>query len=314
MTAFPAACAGNDIARANVAFCLSHFSILKRHIVRKREGQRSAARPRHICQTATGLAAALPFVNRGGESRGGMRETAGKERATTIAARSWRRSPRISSPLSFLRRLPTSPLSKPHLLQATGDCAGRTNRHMGNAGPHTGERAAVEAPRGRIERAFVLMPIRGYSPHRLPQGQARQAAPWTRPLTLSPRRLSKRGALPQACGLPAFRAPSGIWGADPCDGRLNQRFRRDCAAAGYPGATGFLKKSPLSELSSESGLHFITSGSYHHPLKRLRTSLHSSAPPAAVSSSANQSRGFAPSPVSGTAAFSEAPQTVQTPS
>lgn len=57
----------------------------------------------------------------GDESRGGMRETAGKERATTIAARSWRRSPRISSPLSFLRRLPTSPLSKPHLLQATGD-------------------------------------------------------------------------------------------------------------------------------------------------------------------------------------------------
>lgn len=114
----------------------------------------------------------------GDESRGGMRETAGKERATTIAARSWRRSPRISSPLSFLRRLPTSPLSKPHLLQATGDRAGRTNRHMGNAGPHTGERAAVEAPRGRIERAFVLMPIRGYSPHRLPQGQARQAAPW----------------------------------------------------------------------------------------------------------------------------------------
>ena len=146
--------------------------------MRKREGQRSAARPRHICQTATGLAAALPFVNRGGESRGGMRETAGKERATTIAARSWWRSPRISSPLSFLRRLPTSPLSKPHLLQATGDRAGRANRHMGNAGPHTGERAAVEAPRGRIERAFVLMPIRGYSPHRLPQGQARQAAPW----------------------------------------------------------------------------------------------------------------------------------------
>ena len=146
--------------------------------MRKREGQRSAARPRHICQTATGLAAALPFVNRGGESRGGMRETAGKERATTIAARSWWRSLRISSPLSFLRRLPTSPLSKPHLLQATGDRAGRTNRHMGNAGPHTGERAAVEAPRGRIERAFVLMPIRGYSPHRLPQGQARQAAPW----------------------------------------------------------------------------------------------------------------------------------------
>ena len=65
-----------------------------------------------------------------------------------------------------------------NLLQATGDRAGRTNRHMGNAGPHTGERAAVEAPRGRIERAFVLMPIRGYSPHRLPQGQARQAAPW----------------------------------------------------------------------------------------------------------------------------------------
>ena len=120
--AFPAARAGNGIARAIVVLCLSHFSILKRHIVRKREGQRSAARPRHICQTATGLAAALPFVNRGGdESRGGMRETAGKERATTIAARSWRRSPRISSPLSFLRRLPTSPLSKPHLLQATGD-------------------------------------------------------------------------------------------------------------------------------------------------------------------------------------------------
>ena len=130
----------------------------------------------------------------------------------------------------------------------------------------------------------------------------------------SPRRLSKRGALPLECGAPAFRAPSGIWGAGPCDGRLNQRFRRDYAAAGYPGATGFLKKSPLSDESSESGLHFITSGSYHHPLKRLRTSLHSSAPPAAVSSSANQSRGFAPSPVSGTAAFSEAPQTVQTPS
>ena len=110
-------------------------------------------------------------------------------------------------------------------------------------------------------------------------------------------------------------APAGHWGDfPPCDGRLNQRFRRDCAAAGYSGATGFLKKSPLSDESSESGLHFITSGSYHHPLKRLRTSLHSSAPPAAVSSSANQSRGFAPSPVSGTAAFSEAPQTVQTPS
>lgn len=57
----------------------------------------------------------------GDESRGGMRETAGKERALTITARSWRRSPRISSPLSFLRRLPTSLLSKPHLLQATGD-------------------------------------------------------------------------------------------------------------------------------------------------------------------------------------------------
>lgn len=46
----------------------------------------------------------------------------------------------------------------------------------------TGLQAAMEAPRGRIERAFVLMPIRGYSPHRLPQGQARQAAPWARPL------------------------------------------------------------------------------------------------------------------------------------
>lgn len=181
----------------------------------------------------------------------------------------------------------------------------------------TGLQAAVEAPRGRIERAFVLMPIRGYSPHRLPQGQARQAAPWTRPLTLSPRRLSKRCALPQACGLPAFRRtlPPDIGGTSRhAAARLNQRFRRDYAAAGYPGATGFLKKSPLSELSSESGLRFITSGGYHHPLKRLRTSLHSSAPPAAVSSSANQSRGFAPSPVSGTAAFSEAPQTVQTPS
>lgn len=178
----------------------------------------------------------------------------------------------------------------------------------------TGLRAAVEAPQGRIERAFILPAVRDYGRRRLPQGQERQAAPWTRPLTLFPRRLSKRCALPQACGLPAFRAPSGIWGAGPCDGRLNQRFRRDCAAAGYPGATGFLKKSPLSDESSESRLHFITSGSYHHPLKRLRTSLHSSAPPAAVSSSANQSRGFAPSPVSGTAAFSEAPQTVQTPS
>ena len=72
MTAFPAACAGNGIARAIVVLCLSHFSILKRHIVRKREGQRSAARPRHICQTATGLAAALPFVNRGGMKAGAV--------------------------------------------------------------------------------------------------------------------------------------------------------------------------------------------------------------------------------------------------
>lgn len=103
--AFRAARAGNGIAHAIVTFSLSHFSILKRHIVRKREEQRSAAQPRHICQTATGLAAALPPVNRGGEGRGGMCKTAGKEWATTIAARSWR-SRRISSPLSFLGRQP----------------------------------------------------------------------------------------------------------------------------------------------------------------------------------------------------------------
>lgn len=94
---------------SNVILCGSGKGSVLRHA----RGTSAKRQPvwRRRCRSSTG----------GDESRGGMRETAGKERATTIAARSWRRSPRISSPLSFLRRLPTSPLSKPHLLQATGD-------------------------------------------------------------------------------------------------------------------------------------------------------------------------------------------------
>ena len=88
----------------------------------------------------------MPLVNRGGESRGGMRETAGKERATTIAARSWWRSPRISSPLSFFappsgipalkttpfasNRRPWQPTTVPEVRLTRGKCAthARTSR------------------------------------------------------------------------------------------------------------------------------------------------------------------------------------------
>ena len=80
----------------------------------------------------------------GGEGRGGMRETAGKERATTIAARSWRRSRRISSPLSFfappsgIAALKTTPFASnrrpwqrvivPEVRLTRGTCATRARR------------------------------------------------------------------------------------------------------------------------------------------------------------------------------------------
>ena len=82
----------------------------------------------------------------GGEGRGGMRETAGKERALTITARSWRRSRRISSPLSFFappsgiaalkttpfasNRRPWQPATVPEVRLTRGKCAthARTSR------------------------------------------------------------------------------------------------------------------------------------------------------------------------------------------
>lgn len=111
----------------------------------------------------------------------------------------------------------------------------------------TGLQAAMEAPRGRIERAFILMATRGYGPHRLPQGQERQAAPWARPL-ISPLPAVCPNAAPcrRRAGCQPFDARSRrtLGGTSRhVAARLSQRLHHDRAAEGRPCATVSQKKS-----------------------------------------------------------------------